>query len=162
MATRDEILDQVPFLKTKYPSYKSYAEATINTIFSKEQLATATHLQAEEFRSGIFINDAGTFHFNAFENTAQVFPVRDFLIDDFTKSGMNDLLMIGNNYAVRAQSGRYDAGKGLLLAQKSEPTFSSVINTGFLCDKDARKMIRIDNFLIVANNNDTIQIFRIN
>lgn len=162
MATRDEILDQVPFLKTKYPSYKSYAEATINTIFSKEQLATAIHLQAEEFRSGIFINDAGTFHFNAFENTAQVFPVRDFLIDDFTKSGMNDLLMIGNNYAVRAQSGRYDAGKGLLLAQKSEPIFSSVLNTGFLCDKDARKMIRIDNFLIVANNNDTIQIFRIN
>src|SRR4029079_15026007 len=57
LATRDEIIDQVPSLKTKFPSYKSYSEATINDIFTSEQIAWATHLQAEEFRSGIFIND---------------------------------------------------------------------------------------------------------
>ena len=162
MATRDEIIDQVPALKIKFPSYKSYADATVNDIFTKEQLAKATHLEAGEFRSGAFINDKGSFRFNAFENEAQIFPVRDFVVEDFTHDGLKDLLLTGNNYAVRAQSGRYDAGKGLLLSQNKGATFSTVHNTGFLTDKDARKMIKIDNFLIVANNNDKVQIFRIN
>ena len=84
------------------------------------------------------------------------------MVADFTHDGLKDLLLTGNNYAVRAQSGRYDAGKGLLLSQNKGATFSAVHNTGFLTDKDARKMIKIDNFLIVGNNNDKVQIFRIN
>lgn len=162
MASRDEILDQVPALKTKFPSYNAYSEATVNDIFTKEQLAKATHLEAEEFRSGVFINEEGTFKFTAFEKEAQVFPVRDLLVEDFTKDGFKDLLLMGNNYAVRAQSGRYDAGKGLLISQNKPGEFSVFPDAGFLADKDARKIIRIDHFLIVANNNDNIQIFRIN
>ena len=162
MATRDEILDQVPTLKTKFPSYNSYSDATITDIFDKEQFTNAIHLKAEEFRSGVFINDGGSFHFNPLETEAQEFPVRDFLISDFTRYGIKDLLLVGNNYAVRAQSGRYDAGKGLLLSQNKNGQFAPVTNTGFIANKDARKIIQIDNFLIVANNNDKIQIFRIN
>ena len=162
MASRDEILDQMPSLKIKFPTYKAYSEATINDIFSKEQLAVATHLEAEEFRSGIFMNDKGIFHFMPFANEAQLFPVRDILVDDFTKHGIKDLLLVGNNYAVRAQAGRYDAGKGLLLSLTKNGVGSAISNTGFGADKDARKIVKIDNFIIVANNNDTIQIFNIN
>lgn len=162
MATRDELLDQVPSLKTKFPTYEDYSEATVKDIYTREQFENAIHLEAEEFRSGVFINDSGTFHFKPFENEAQIFPVRDLLVDDFTHDGLKDILLIGNNYAVRAQSGRYDAGKGLLMSQNKDVTFSAVHDTGFLSDKDARKIIRIDNFLIVANNNDKVQIFRIN
>ncbi len=160
--TRDELIDQVPSIKIKFPSYKAYCDATIKDIFTPEQFKNALHLEAEEFRSGIFINDNGTFHFEPFTNEAQAFPVRDFLIDDFNHDGLKDLLLTGNDYAVRAQSGRYDAGKGLLLSQTKSHTFSPVTGSGFLSDKDARKIIRIDNYIIVANNNDKIQIFRIN
>ncbi|MEO8569819.1 MAG: FG-GAP-like repeat-containing protein [Ginsengibacter sp.] len=162
LPTRDELLDQVPSIKTKFPSYKAYCDATVQDIFTTEQFEKALHLKAEEFRSGTFINEMGSFHFKSFENEAQAFPVRDFLIDDFNHDGMKDLLLIGNDYAVRAQSGRYDAGKGLLLFQTKDDAFSPVANSGFLTDKDARKIISIDNFIIVANNNDKIQIFRIN
>jgi len=162
MASRDEILDQVPSLKTKFPTYNSYSDATINDIFSKQQLANDTHLQAEEFRSGVFLNNNGKFTFTPFNNEAQIFPVRDFLIQDFMHLGKSDLLLVGNNYAVRAQSGRYDAGKGLLLAQNKEGQFNAITNTGFLANKDARKIIQIDNFIIVANNNDKIQVYRVN
>ncbi len=161
MATRDELLDQVPSLKTKFPSYQAYSDATVKDIFTKEQLANAVHLEAEEFRSGVFINDNGSFHFRPFANDAQSFPVRDFLIDDFNHDGLKDLLLVGNNYAARAQTGREDAGKGLLLFQNKEGTFTTIPGNGFVADKDARKISRIDNFIIVANNNDKIQIFNI-
>lgn len=162
IATRDEIIDQVPSLKSKFPTYKAYADATIDEIFSKEQLAKAAHFEAEEFRSGVFINNNGNFEFQPFDNEAQVFPVRDLLIDDFNGDGLKDLLLVGNNYAVRAQSGRYDAGKGLLMAQTKDAGFKPVHDSGFLADLDARKIISIDKFLIVANNNEKIQIFRAN
>ncbi len=162
LPTRDELIDQVPSIKIKFPSYKAYCDATIKDIFTPDQLKKATHLKAEEFRSGIFINDKGFFHFTPFANEAQAFPVRDFLTGDFNNDGLKDLLLTGNDYAVRAQSGRYDAGKGLLLTQTKSHDFLPVVNSGFLTDKDARKIARIYNFIIVANNNDKLQIFRVN
>lgn len=162
IATRDELLDQVPSLKTKFPSYQSYCDATVKDFFPKDKFETAIHLSAEEFRSGVFINDGKVFHFKAFENEAQIFPTRDFLINDFNHDGLKDILLVGNNYSVRAQSGRYDAGKGLLLLQSKGPVFLPAPDDDLMADKDARKIIRIDNFLIIANNNDNVQVFRIN
>lgn len=162
MPSRDELLDQVPSLKGKFSSYKAYADATVKDIFTEEQLKKALHLEAEEFRSGVFINDKGGFSFAPFGNEAQLFPVRDLVVADYNHDGLKDLLLAGNNYAVRAQSGRYDAGKGLLLLQKKEGGFAPLLNTGFHAARDTRKLIAIDNLIIVGNNNDVLQIFKIN
>ena len=50
MASRDELLAQVPTLKTKFPTYESYSDATVKDIFPPEQFAREIHLKAEEFR----------------------------------------------------------------------------------------------------------------
>ncbi len=162
MPTRDELIDQTPSIKVKFPTYKAYADATIKDIFSEEQLKKALHLEAEEFRSGVFINNKGNFQFMPFSNEAQAFPVRDVVIADYNHDGIKDLLLAGNNFAVRAQSGRYDAGKGLLMLQKKEGGFTATTNTGFHANKDVRKLVAIDNFIIVGNNNDKLQIFKVN
>jgi hypothetical protein len=161
VATRDELLDQVPSFRAKYPSYESYSNATVNDFFTKDQFAAANHLKVEEFRSGIFINDNSSFHFAPFPREAQAFPVRDVQASDFNHDGTKDLLLTGNNFGVRAQTGKNDAGKGLLLIQDKDKNFSPGGDTGFYTNKDARRMVRIDNFIIVANNNDKIQVFRI-
>ncbi len=171
VATRDELLDEVPSLKVKFPSYAAYADATIKDIFTPEQLSKAIHLEAEEFRSGIFKNENGVFHFEPFAPEAQAFPVRDFLIDDFNGDGRSDLLLVGNNYSARAEWGREDAGKGLLLLQDKTGAgtasgtgggFSVAIDPGIRADRDARKIVRIGDLILVANNNDAIQVFHIN
>ena len=168
MATRDDLLDQIPSFKTQYPTYQSYCDATVNDIMTREQWAGAIHLSAEEFRSGIFLNDGSVFHFKAFPPEAQAFPVRDILTGYFKgqTGGLKDILLAGNNYAVRAQWGREDAGKGLLLTTQKDvsghPEFLVVPGGGgFYADKDVRKMVQIDQFIIVANNNDSIQIFKV-
>jgi hypothetical protein len=161
MATRDELLDQVPSFKTKFATYQAYAHATAADIFTADQLSSGTHLKAEEFRSGVFINTGSEFRFQPFVNQAQAFPVRGIIPGDFNNDGREDLLLSGNNFSVRAQSGRYDAGKGILLAQQQDGSFSSIENSGFVADKDVRNMIRIGDLIIVANNNDKIQVFSI-
>lgn len=162
MPSRDELLDQVPSLKAKFTTYDAYSNATIKDIFTGGQLKSALHLEAQEFRSGIFINDNGSFHFQPFDNQAQAFPIRDVVVEDFDHDGLKDLLLAGNDFAVRAESGREDAGKGLLLFQNKNHGFTPVQDNGFLVNRDVRKIIKIDNYIIVANNNDKTQIFRIN
>lgn len=162
LPSRDELLDQVPSLKGKFSSYKAYADATVKDIFTEEQLKKAIHLEAEEFRSGVFINGKDGFSFTPFGNEAQAFPVRDLLVADYNHDGLKDLLLAGNNYAVRAQSGRYDAGRGLLLLQKKEGGFTPSLNSGFHAARDTRKLLATGNFIIVGNNNDILQIFKIN
>jgi hypothetical protein len=162
LPTRDELFEQVPSLKTKFPDYKSYADATVNEIFGSDQLAKALHLEAKEFRSGVFLNKNGEFNFLPFDHNVQSFPVRAILAEDINKDGRIDLLLAGNNYAVRAQAGKYDAGHGVLLIQEPSGNFKLKNATGFNANKDVRKMIQIENVIIVANNNDQIDLFRIN
>jgi len=161
VATRDELIDQVPSMKSKFPTYAAYADATVKDIIPPGKWAGAIHLAAEEFRSGVFINKGGTFTFSPFLTEAQAFPVRDLLIDDFNHDGRPDLLLTGNNYASRAEWGREDAGKGLLLIQQPDGTFIAPPCTGLETDKDVRRIARIDNYILAANNNDLLQIFRI-
>jgi hypothetical protein len=162
VATRDELFDQVPSLKAKFPSYQSYSDATVKEIFSPEQLKAAIHLEASEFRSGIFINNGTAFQFQPFENDAQLFPVRDLLTGDFNRDQKTDILLAGNNFSVRAQEGKYDAGKGLLLIQQAAGHYLPVHDSGFYVPGDARKLLIIDGLIIVANNNDALQVFNIN
>lgn len=161
VATRDELFDQVPAMKVKFPTYQSYANATVEDIFTPDQLAKAIHLEAVEFRSGVFLQADTGFTFQPFVQEVQAFPVRDFLMAVYNRDQRQDLLLIGNNYSVRAQEGKYDAGKGLLLLQGNDHQFQPVDNTGFLAPLDARKMTVIDGLIIVANNNDVVQVFTI-
>ena len=50
-ATRDDVLMQLPFLKKKFFTYKSFAAADIHDIFSDSLLNNALHLQANNFAS---------------------------------------------------------------------------------------------------------------
>jgi hypothetical protein len=162
VATRDDIIDQMPSFKTKFSSYASYCDVTARDIFTPAQWDTAIHLSAEEFRSGVFLSRGrDSFYFQPFPMMAQAFPVRDILTGHFcgSSSGPLDILLVGNNYAVRAQWGREDAGKGLLLTGSP---FSVVPGgSGFYADRDARKIVQAGSYIIIANNNDQLQEFQV-
>lgn len=156
VASRDELLDQVPSFKAKFPSYAAYCDATVHDIFSAAQWDSAIHLSAEEFRSGVFFSRSAGWSFSPFPIAAQAFPVRDILCGRFTSDSLQ-LLLVGNNYAVRAQWGRQDAGKGLLLSCPS----LAVVPSGFYAGKDARHVALVGGYIIVVNNNDGVQEFKI-
>ncbi|MDP4244780.1 MAG: hypothetical protein Q8932_02930, partial [Bacteroidota bacterium] len=65
------------------------------------------------------------------------------------------------NYSARAEWGREDAGKGLLLLQGKEGEFLVAPDPGIRADKDARKVARLDDLILIANNNDAIQVYHI-
>lgn len=157
VASRDELLDQVPSFKAKFPSYAAYCDATVRDIFPASLWDSAIHLSAEEFRSGVFFARGSSWVFSPFSSAAQAFPVRDILCGHFTSDSLQ-LLLVGNNYAVRAQWGRQDAGKGLLL---SCPSLAVVPSSGLYAGRDARHVALVGGYVVVVNNNDGVQEFKI-
>ena len=84
---------------------------------------------------------------------------------DFDGDGVQDLLLAGNNFGVRAQFGRDDAGRGLLLLGKGGLDFeaATAVRSGFYAPGDVRAMVllrtRAGSLIVVANNDDAVTTF---
>jgi enediyne biosynthesis protein E4 len=169
MASRDELLDQVPALKKKYITYKSYANATINDIFSKQKISQAKLLYCDELASGILYNNGhNIFSFKPFPLPAQVSKIFGFIIADFDRDGEKDILSGGNYFSYRVQLGRSDASLGLLMKGKGGKSFLAFdpVLSGVYIDGDVRAMTAVKNklgetMIIVAKNNDAVQILKV-
>ncbi len=162
MVLKHDLLSQIPSLKKKFLKYESYKDATIDDIFTKDQLANAIKLQATIFSTSVFLNDgAGKFKIEFLPIEAQFSPVYAILIDDLDKDGNVDLLMGGNLYNVKPEVGRYDASYGTFLKGDGKGKFKTVLNhdSGLKIDGEVRDIRKIkvgkDDMIMVARNNDT-------
>jgi len=167
-AARDLLLSNVPSLRTKYPTYADYAGQSIEDIFTREQLATATVRTATEFASLILLNNGdGTFDERQLPVEAQFSPIFAILIDDFNRDGYEDLLLGGNFSGVAPDQGRYDASYGSLLLGDGTGSFEpvSLQNSGFIVTGEVRQIKPLqtaagETRIMVARNNDRVVIFK--
>ena len=169
VASLDELTAQISGLDKKYPKYSDFGGQTAKDIFGKDVLDKSVIKKAEVLESALFINNGnGTFTIRKLPVYAQFSPVRDIIINDFNKDGITDLLLTGNDYAVRPSYGRYDASYGWYMEGEKGLKFKTLLppESGFAVKGDARKtrMITVsgEKYIIVAVNNDSIMTFRIN
>lgn len=170
MASRDELLDQVPSLKKKFLKYKDYADATINDIFSKEKISHSNILHCDELASGILYNDGHNhFSFKPFSLPAQVSKVFSIAVDDFDNDGRKDILCSGNYLSYRVQLGRSDASLGTLLKAQANGDFLAIdpFVSGIYIDGDIRAMVKVKNksgekIIVIAKNNDAAEVLKLN
>lgn len=164
-AGRDVIIAQIPRLKKKFLRYTPYASATLEDIFTKEELEGSKYLKANTFMNTLFINDNKKFKSVNIPYQAQLSPVFDIIIDDFNQDGKLDMLLAGNFLYSETETGEMDAGNGTLLLQNEDGTFRYVPNRehGFWAQNEARelKMINLANgsrAIVTGNNNGPIEI----
>lgn len=159
--------EQMPFIKSKFPSYHEFATSNVNDILGLEQIEKATKFEARTFKSIILKNNGG-FKFEVMDLPieAQWFPIKDVIADDFNKDGKIDLALGGNIANTEPETASYDAGKGLLLKGDGAFSFDSeylLSKSGLMWDKDVRELKEITfgdrKGILVANNNDRLQLF---
>jgi hypothetical protein len=168
VASLDELASQITGLGKKYPNYSDFGGKTAMDIFGKKALEKSILKNAVLFESCLFLNNGdGTFKIEKLPVLAQLSPVRDILIQDFDLDGKPDLVLAGNNYAVRPSYGRYDASYGWCLLGDTDPFYHALmpLKSGLEIKGDARKIRRIKvsgkQFLIVAVNDQNMQLFQI-
>jgi hypothetical protein len=169
MALRHDLISQIPSLKKKFLKYESYKDATINDIFTPEQMKGALQLEANVFSSSLLINDGkGKFEMRDLPIEAQFSPMFGLCTGDFDGDGNEDVLMGGNFYKVKPEIGRYDASYGVFLKGDGKGNFVSIKpkESGFYVDGEVRDIKKIvigkSSYILVARNDDTLLVFKIN
>lgn len=112
----DDLTEQLPGLKKKFLEYKDYSNATINDIFTPDQLKDAKLLKAETMQT-VYLENQGSkgFVLRPLPIEAQYAPVYAIAATDVNGDGKKDLLLAGDNTWTRIKFGRYSANHGVLL-----------------------------------------------
>ena len=167
VAMKDDLIKQIPSLESKYKKFDDYKEATIEDIFSDEVLRRAVKLNARIMESCVMINTGqGSFHLTPLPVEAQFSPVYAIITDDFDHDGICDIIIGGNQYRVKPETGIYDASYGLFLKGNSGGTWQSVsaLKSGFFTKGQIRdlKILNINGsrIIAVARNNDNLQFYK--
>ncbi len=163
-AGRDAIIAQIPALKKKFLRYTPYANATIDDIFSAQELKGSTYLYAYNFSTMLYRNEGKTFEAVTLPYQVQLSPVYDLVIKDFNKDNRKDILMAGNFSHSETETGEIDAGNGTLLLQQADGSFAYVANRlhGFWAQKEVRELdlIRLGNgreAILTGNNRGPVE-----
>lgn len=158
-AVRNDLIDQIAPIKKVYPDFKSYENATMQSMFSKDQLGTSVVVKATHLASMLFVNNGdATFKVNLLPLGAQLAPIYAISSGDFDRDGDTDLLLGGNLYGVKPQVGRYDATNGVFLKNNGKMHFKE--DSGFDAPGEIRDIITKDSLVIVARNNDSVLFFK--
>ena len=162
--TRDELLDQMSMMRTRFPDYKSYADATLKDIFTAEELKGAKYLKANYLKTAVFINKGkGKFQEITLPFEAQFSPVYTITALDNNKDGHKDLLLCGNISRARLRFGKNDANYGILLKGNGKGDFTYIPQqqSGFALKGDVRSVLSINNKLLFGINQQNIKAYQI-
>jgi len=160
---------QVPKLKKDIKKYNLFASMEIKDIYGDEKLSNSLHYTVDTFETSLIKNIGnGQFKVIKLPIEAQFSNVNDFIIDDFNVDGNLDILLAGNLFVSEIETTKNDGGTGLLLLGAGNNSFTTkrFMESGFFARKDVKKIKSLKtkkgNFILVANNNDFLQLFRIN
>lgn len=163
---RGDMVAQIPELKKKFLRYDAYAGKGIDEILDKDQLAKANVLTVNQTQTSIFINDGkGNFRVQPLDVMAQISPVYGILVTDLNGDGIKDIFLGGNFYGLKPEVGRFDASYGVTLIGNKKQQFSyiSPSSSGLFVKGEVRDAQLIntkkDNYIIIARNNEALQIF---
>ena len=153
--TRDDMIKQMISMRAKFPNYNSYATATIDKVFTIDEMKGALIKKATNFSSSILINDGtGKFKMHSMPERAQFSNINGMVTEDLNGDGNLDILLCGNDYGTEISVGRYDALNGLLMKGDGNGGFAAmnIIESGIYIPGNAKALVK----LMGANNAYTI------
>ena len=160
IATKDELVKQLPFINKEFISYADFAKARLDEVLPAKKLKDASQKHISTLSSMFFENEGdGTFTPTPLPFMAQVSAVMDMQLDDFNNDGYPDVLLVGNLYEISTQLGRLDGLDGLLLLNDKKGFFIEASQQNFNISESARSVTKLDikgkTHYIVGINNDS-------
>ncbi len=152
---------QMPFIKDKFPTFQSFAEAKLADIYGSENLQKALHYETDILESAYIENlGNGQFKVHPLPIEAQVSPIMGFGFIDLDDDGLDEILLAGNLYHTEVETVRYDASEGLALSLKDgQFRVLTRSDTGFYTSGDARQICVSGNRVLVGVNNGHVIVF---
>lgn len=166
-ASRSDLLDQMYHLRKKFTSHAAYANASLTDIFSKEDLQDATVLRAETLETVYLENKQTKLVPHPLPKEAQFAPVHAMTTLDYNQDGHPDLILAGNQSAIKIRLGVIDASYGQLFEGDGHGNFSYIpqAKSGLHLRGDVKSLqsIRIegDIYILAGINNTEVAAYKL-
>lgn len=158
--------EQMPYIKSKFPTFKEFASSDLEDIYGEKNLEEALHLQVNTFKSQVLINEGNSFKAMPLPILAQKAPINSIIVKNINGDQYPDLIIAGNMYGAEVETPRYDAGTGQVLLGNGDGTFEAVPvwKSGLYAAGNVKNAAWIKTsgapLLVVANNDDKMSVFR--
>jgi len=164
---RDQLIEQLPFIKKRFPDYEGYAKATLNDIFTSKELATAKNFKTNYLLNSYVENlGSGKFSIKPLPIEAQFSSIFGTIVIDINNDDNLDIITQGNNYAPQVQMGQYDASIGAIFIGNGKGGFINLkpSASGFYVPGDARAIALLrsaqdETMIVSTRHNDSLSMF---
>ncbi len=158
--TREDAVKQMIGLRAKFQNFKTYAGATLDQLFTPEQMKGALQLKANYFSSAYVQNKGnGKFEITPLPMAAQVSTLNGMQVDDFDGDGNLDIAINGNDFGTEVSVGRYDALNGLIMMGDGKGAFApkTILEAGLFVPGNGKALVKLrnanGNYLLAASQN---------
>jgi hypothetical protein len=161
---RDELLDQISIMRTRFVNYKSYADTDLKAIFSAEELNDVKKLSATTMETKIWISTSGKWVERQLPIEAQFSPVFAISVNDFNKDGKMDIILGGNTNLSRIKIGSNESNQGQLFLGDGQGSFTYVNQpkSGLKIKGEIRSFCVFKNLLLVGVNGQAVKAYQFN
>jgi enediyne biosynthesis protein E4 len=158
---RSHTASAMPFVAEKFPTYRSFASASLAAIYTEKQLGEALRLEAVHFESGLLMNDGhGRFAWRSIPRLAQSSPGFGVVATEIDGDGRVDIQMVQNLYSREPETGLWRGGIGVtLIGGQTGFHLAEADQTGLVVAGDAKGLTVADlnldgwpDFAITQNN----------
>lgn len=166
--SRDELLDQMYGMRSKFTDYASFADARLEDILTKEQIKKASKLEVTELRTLYLENKGDKLVKHELPLEAQFAPVYAIAVIDHDEDGNLDFIFAGNQNATRLRLGVIDANFGQLYKGDGKGNFKYIdqklSGLNFLGDIKSLQPIKLSylDVLLVGVNNLGVEAYLLN
>ena len=168
--SRDDILKQMIGIRKRYETYKSFANAPMDSIIPEKDRIGAQVLHANYLSSAYLRNDGnGKFTMIPLPVQAQYSVLDGMTVDDFDGDGNADVVINGNDYGTETIIGRYDALNGLMMKGDGNGNFKpqSILESGIYIPGNGKALVKLKSskgkyLLAASQNKGAMKIFELN
>ena len=162
--SRDELLYQLPMMRTRFPNYKSYADAGMKDIFTPRESNNQKFFKAICLETVLFTGSQDSqFVKTNLPLQAQFAPIFSITNIDFDGDNDMDLLLCGNINNARLRFGNSDANYGVLLENDGNGNFSYINQqrSGLNLKGDVRSAVVLSDHIIFGINQKPVQAYKL-
>ena len=165
LVMKDVLTKRIPSLQKKYLKFSSYQGQTIEDIFPEEILKNSVVCSVYVTATCIAWNDTGKLSLQPLPFETQLSSTYAISVADINKDGKKDIILGGNQYCAKPQTGIYAGSYGNVLINKGNRQFEIVpsVKSGFFVTGQIRDIQTINyqqrKFLLVTRNNDSLETF---
>ena len=156
----------IPSLGDKFKTYKAFATASLQDIYTTKCLDEAYECSANYLSSVMLMNDgSGRFTIKPLPAEAQLAPAFGCVVSYLSNDEHPDIFLAQNFFSPQPETGNMDGGVGCILASDGSGNFSPLRtrDTGVLIPQDAKAVALAElnrdgrPDLLVTTNNDNLR-----